>query len=178
MRRAPKRRPGGRAVALGLAALVAATGAACSGSSHGGNESGNGSGGGTGTSPGAPPPPQTQQAHALAQKELGLLSGGGWAQAWALWTTGARRAISQPDFVRLNTECRPDLGVPYVIVTTTVTSPTSVTVDWHHGSTTGSGTMRYQTGSWRFEPDARTLADYRLGVTELVKRRRAAGSCH
>lgn len=141
----------------------------------------------------APPRPQTLQGIAVANQEFGLLAGGGWAQAWALWSPTAQQAISQADFVRLNTECRPALGTPYVISATTALNPDTVRVDWSRGSatgaattgsattgsaTTGSATVVYLSGSWHFVPDAATLAEYRQGVTALVRQRKAAGSCH
>ena len=129
-------------------------------------------------SPAQPPLPQTQQADSVASAEFGSLAGGGWAQAWNLWADSAQHVMSQADFVRLNTECRPVLGVPYVIDASTKVNRTTVRVDWHRAAATGSDTLVYQAGEWRFIPDPGSLADYRLGVDRLVKQRRAAGSCH
>jgi hypothetical protein len=163
LRRVPLRRALTWAAWLALAAAAAG----CSGSSHG---------------PGAgsrqSPPPQPQQAYAIARKEFGLLAGGGWAQAWSLWTASAQHAVPQAEFVRVNTACRPLVGVPYTIDNSTVDNATTVRIAWHRGAATGSSTMLYQAGQWRFGPDAGTLADYRLGADALVRHRRAAGSCH
>jgi len=114
----------------------------------------------------------------VASREFGLLAGGGWAQAWSLWSDSAQGALSQADFVRLNTECRPALGQPYVLDATTPVDATTVRVDWHQGSAKGSDTVVYQDGAWRFVPDAASLAGYRLGVDRLVAQRKAAGACH
>ncbi|MDH6132207.1 hypothetical protein P3T37_001592 [Kitasatospora sp. MAA4] len=160
MRREPNRRA---AAVLMLALLTAATG--CSGAPRP-------------SGPTPPPPPQSLQADSVASEEFGLLAGGGWAQAWTLWTDQAQQAIAQADFVRLNTECRPLIGVPYVIDRTTGLDPSTVRIDWHHGATTGSNTLVHQGGRWRFTPDPGALADYRLGVEPLVQKRRAAGACH
>ena len=128
--------------------------------------------------PTAPPMPQTLQADSVASEEFGLLSGGGWAQAWGLWTASARQVITQADFVQLNTECRPVLGTPYVIDHSTKVNATTVQIEWHRATTTGSNTLVYQAGRWRFVPDPGSLAGYRLGVDKLVERRRAAHACH
>jgi hypothetical protein len=114
----------------------------------------------------------------VASREFGLLAGGGWAQAWDLWSDSARQALGQADFVKLNTECRPVLGEPYVIDTATAVDPATVRVDWHRAEATGSDTVVYQDGAWHFVPDAASLAAYRLGVERVVRQRKAAGECH
>ncbi|AUG82126.1 hypothetical protein CFP65_7554 [Kitasatospora sp. MMS16-BH015] len=126
----------------------------------------------------APPMPQTLAAEAVATQEFGLLAGGGWAAAWNLWPTTAQQAFSQAEFIRLNTECRPLLGLPYVIDQTAKLDPDTVRVDWHRADTTGSNTVVHQDGRWHFTPDPATLTSYRLGVDQLISQRRAAGSCH
>jgi len=161
-------------VVLGTACLTLLTVAAVrSGTRHE-----DGSGGGVHAGAGGPTPPQPQQAYAVARQEFGLLAGGGWAGAWDLWTADARQAVPQAEFVQVNTACRPAVGVPYVIDGSSVASPTSVRITWHRADATGSDTLLYQSGRWRFAPDARTMADYRLGAEQLIRRRRAAGSCH
>jgi len=127
---------------------------------------------------GPAPEPDFRQGVSVAQRELGLLSGGGWAQAWTLWSDGARSTLSQPDFVRLNTECRPALGVPSIIDSTATADATTVTVTWHQASTKGTATVVFENGAWRFVPDPVTLAGYRRGVAALLSERKAAGQCH
>jgi hypothetical protein len=134
-------------------------------SSHGGSGAANPSG------------PSVARAKSVATQEFGLLSGGGWAQAWALWSTAGRAALSEADFVRLNTQCRPALGEPYIVDGATEVDATDVRIDWHQGSTTGSGTMVFESGSWKVQPDAQTLAEYRRGVAAVVADRKAAGRC-
>ncbi|GAA1982817.1 hypothetical protein [Catenulispora subtropica] len=127
---------------------------------------------------GPAPRPESRQGVSVAQREFGLLAGGGWAQAWQLWSSTARSALSQSDFVRLNTECRPALGVPYTIDSTVPVGTTMVSVTWHQASTTGTAGVVYEGGEWRFVPDAATLADYRQGADKVISERRAAGRCH
>ncbi|NUS15938.1 MAG: hypothetical protein HOY69_31820 [Streptomyces sp.] len=167
MRRIPK-----RWVALGAAAAAIVTVAAVrSGTPHGG-------GSGPDVRTGASAPPQPLQAFAVARQEFGLLAGGGWAAAWNLWTADAQRSVPQAEFVQVNTACRPELGVPYTIDEQTVTDPATVRVTWHRGDTAGANTLHYTAGRWRFAPDARTVAGYRLGADRLIRQRRAANSCH
>lgn len=170
MRRASWRRT---VLATACLTLVTATAGACSSTHNGG-----GTHAGSPAAGNATPPPQPQQAYSVAQKEFGLLSGGGWAAAWNLWTSSAQQAVSQAEFVHVNSACRPALGVPYVIDDSTVADPATVRIAWHRASARGVNSMVYQGGRWRFAPDARTLADYRLGADRLIGQRRAAGSCH
>lgn len=150
--------------------VVAVTGAdsvlARGSASHGGS-------GGSGASG-----PSMVRARSVAAQEFGLLSGGGWGQAWALWSAAGQAAMSEADFVRLNTECRPVLGEPYVVDSATDVGATDVEVAWHQGTTTGSSTVVFESGAWRIQPDAQTLAAYREGVAALVAERKAAGRCH
>jgi hypothetical protein len=128
--------------------------------------------------PTSPAVPQELQADAVATREFGLLSGGGWGQAWELWSAGAQQVIGQADFVRLNNSCRPALGIPYVVGATTRIDRDTVRVDWHRATAGGSNTLVYQNGAWHFVPDPASLADYGLGVPALVRKWRAAGRCH
>ena len=125
-----------------------------------------------------PSGPSMVRARSVATQEFGLMSGGGWAQAWGLWSAAGQAAMSEADFARLNTECRPALGEPYVIDAATDVSATDVKVDWHQGSTTGSSAVVFEGGAWKFAPDAQTLAEYRTGIAAAVAKRKAAGECH
>jgi len=131
-----------------------------------------------GSGPSGPSGPSMVRARSVATQEFGLLSGGGWGQAWALWSATAQAAMSEADFVRLNTGCRPALGEPYVVDSATDEDATDVKIAWHQGSTTGSSTVVFEGGAWRFQPDAQTLAAYRGGVAAVVAERKAAGTCH
>lgn len=126
---------------------------------------------------GPPPQPQSLQADAVASEEFGLLAGGGWAEAWSLWSSNAQLAITQADFVRLNTDCRPAVGVAWVIDRSSKSDQDTVQVDWHRGSVSGSNTLLFQDGRWRFVPTPAALAEYRRGVGLLVRQRKAAGLC-
>ncbi|MFI0939685.1 hypothetical protein [Streptomyces sp. NPDC021020] len=154
-----------RWVALGVAAAAVATAAAVrsGGSAHGENGADAAAG---------------QQALAVARQEFGRLSGGDWAGAWQLWTAAAQQAVPQEEFVRVNTQCRPALGVPYVLGTGSRTGPEAFRVEWTHAGAAGSSTLQLAAGRWHFAPDPQTLADFRLGADHVVQQRRASGSCH
>lgn len=133
---------------------------------------------------GVPPPastPQLLQARTSAQQEFGLLAAGDWAGAWERWTDAAKEALSEDDFIRLDTACPPALGVSRVVGSATRIDPVTVVVTWRAGTgageSVGQDTMTYQDGAWRFTPDDATLAGYRLGVGALVAKLTAAGAC-
>ncbi|WP_031524188.1 hypothetical protein [Streptomyces sp. NRRL F-5123] len=153
-----------RWVALGTAAAAVTAAAALrsGGAAHGGSGADAAAG---------------QQALAVARQEFGRLSGGDWAGAWQLWTADARQAVPQDEFVRANTECRPALGVPYVLGPGSRTGPGTFRVSWTHAGTTGSSTLQLASGHWYFSPGPQTLADFRLGADHVVRQRRASGSC-
>lgn len=134
--------------------------------SHGGGEVTNPSG------------PSVVRARSVATREFGLLSGGGWPQAWALWSAAGQAALSEADFVQLNTWCRPALGEPYVVDAATEVDAADVRIDWHQGATTGSLDVVLEGAAWKIQPDATTLAEYRRGAAAVVASRRAAGRCH
>jgi hypothetical protein len=122
--------------------------------------------------------PQGAQAEAVADQEFGLLAAGDWPGAWKLWTESAKHVLAEAAFVKLNTECKPRLGVPYVIWQAQRTGTTTVVVRWTRGTARGSNAMLYQQGAWRFAPSAADLAGYRQGVASLVARLKAEKACH
>ncbi len=123
-------------------------------------------------------PPQGVQAEAVAEQEFGLLAAGDWGGAWGLWTDSAKQVLSEADYVKLNTECPPGLGVAYVIVQIQRIGTTTVLVLWKRGPASGRNNMLYQNGAWKFAPGVAELDGYRLGVAKLVARRKAEKACH
>jgi hypothetical protein len=102
-------------------------------------------------------PTGLEVAKGIAQAELGMLAGGDWSGAWELWTETAKQAMSKADFIALNKACPPKLGVLYEIQDVKPVAALTVTVTWKHADTNGSGTMKYENGSWHYEPDAKQL---------------------
>jgi hypothetical protein len=121
--------------------------------------------------------PQGAQAEAVADQEFGLLAAGDWPGAWKLWTDSAKHVLSESAYVRLNTECKPRLGVPYVIWQAQRTGTTTVLVRWTRGTARGSNAMLYQQGAWKFAPSAADLAAYQRGAGQLVTTLKAEQAC-
>ena len=121
--------------------------------------------------------PQGAQAEAVADQEFGLLAAGDWPGAWKLWTDSAQHVISESAYVQLNTECKPRLGVAYVIWQAQRTGATTVLVRWTRGTARGSNAMLYQQGAWKFAPSAADLAAYQRGVGQLVTTLKAEKAC-
>jgi hypothetical protein len=92
---------------------------------------------------------------------------------WDLWTAEAQVAISRADYIRLVTECRnPRAGVPVEVATGRFAGNDIVIVDVTRGGQPATYELRFEEGRWRFQPDANSMADYRLG---LPGDRQAAG---
>jgi len=125
-----------------------------------------------------PPAPQVLAGQSLAQREFGLLAGGDFGGAWDLWAAPAQQVMDRSSYVALNTQCRPALGEPYTITSVRADSATVLTVFWRHGPATGTSSVVYQGNRWWFAPGPTDLADYRLGVSAVVAKRKAAGECH
>jgi hypothetical protein len=122
-------------------------------------------------------PTGLEVAKGIAEAELGMMAGGDWSGAWELWTATAKQAMSKADFIALNKACPSKLGVLYEIQDVKPVTGLTVTVTWKHADTNGSGTMKYESGSWHYEADAKQLADYRLGTQALIAKRKAAKTC-
>jgi hypothetical protein len=170
-------RPAHSILALVTAAgLAATTGCYASAKSGGSTETSPSQGLAAAAQPTAQPT-GIEVAKGIAQAELGMLAGGDWAGAWELWTTSAKQAMSKADFIALNKECQPKLGVLYEIQDVKPVAALAVAVSWQHAATKGSGTMKYENGSWHYEPDATQLADYRMGAKALIAKRKADKTC-
>ncbi|GIH17408.1 hypothetical protein [Rugosimonospora africana] len=117
-----------------------------------------------------------EAATATAQTEFGLLAGGDFGGAWELWSQDAQRSITRTDFVALNTAC-PSKGVAAQVVATRPVNDGEVDIDWTRGSQSGTASLLYAGGTWRYQPSESTLDNYRLGVDKLVAQLRAAHEC-
>ncbi|GAA5188767.1 hypothetical protein GCM10023322_40170 [Rugosimonospora acidiphila] len=117
-----------------------------------------------------------EAATATAQTEFGLLAGGDYGGAWDLWSQAAQQSISRADFVALNTDC-PAKGVPGEVVATHPAGDGEVDIDWKRGAQSGTASLLFTGGSWRYQPSKSTMDSYRLGVDKLVAQLRAAHEC-
>jgi hypothetical protein len=156
-----------RGVVTCIAAAVAATAAiaGCAGARGGPSAAG------------SPTAPQALEAEAVASQEFGLLAGGGWAQAWGLWTAQARQAVSRSEYVQVNAACPPSLGVSYVVEDAVRVDADTMRVTWRHDGVAGANLVVYQDGTWRFAPAASELAPYKLGADQLIRQRKAQHAC-
>lgn len=153
------------AAAVAVAALTV-TSAGCAGS-------------GGGTDPAAATSAsQVMQAQAAATQEFGLLSGGGWAQAWGLWAAASQHIVGQAAYAKINTACPAKLGVPYVIEKTAPDGADTMQVTWRHGTDTGTNIVILENGSWRFVPDTTEVKRDELGSVKAIAQLKAAGRCH
>lgn len=155
-----------RTAAVTAVAALACALAGCSSSGGGGNQAA-----------AAASASQVMEAQAVATREFGLLSGGGWAQAWGLWAEASQHIVGEGVYVQVNKACPAALGVPYVIEKTAPDGADTMQVTWQHGTSTGTNVLVYEHGSWRFVPDPEDLTPYQLGATQAVAQLKAAGRC-
>lgn len=150
-----------RGFVLGLCALAAFTG--CSPSKTTGSEATD-----RPTAVITAQPQDPQLARVTAEQVYNLLSGGDWAAAWDQWTTTAKTAITKEAYVDVVAKC-PQPGTAFEITDVKSVNATTVTVIWRREKAdgtaeTGNNIVRYEDGTWRFEPDPAALAAYRKGT--------------
>lgn len=110
-------------------------------------------------------PQDAQTAQVTAEQVFDNLSDGDWAGAWELWTDTAQSAIKKDDFVDLVSTCT-GLQGDYVVTGVTPVDDSTTTVKWTRtpasgSATSGTNTIKYQNGQWKFEPDAASLAAFK-----------------
>jgi len=165
---AARRSTTARTAAVTAAAALACALAGCAGS---------GGRGGGGAQAAASSAAQVMRAQAVASEEFGLLSGGGWAQAWGLWAAASQHIVGQSLYVQVNKACPAPLGIPYVIEKTAPDGADTMRVTWQRGSVTGTNVLVYENGSWRFVPDTAEVKQDELGASRAIARLKAAGRC-
>ena len=146
---------------LVLAGLVVLGSAGCSSSRPGGGSSG------SAASPGDQAVARARgsvEAKAVAETEFGLLAGGDYGGAWALWTDDAKAAVPRDEFVSQSVGCRPGLAVATRVVTADPVDATHVRITWDRGGRTGVAEMLQINGAWRYQPDQATLDGYQAGT--------------
>ncbi len=110
-------------------------------------------------------PQDAQTAQVTAEQVFDNLSDGDWAGAWELWTDTAQSAIKKEDFVDLISTCT-GLQGEYVVTGVTPVDDSTTTVKWTRtpaggAAISGTNTIKYENGLWKFEPDAVSLAAFR-----------------
>lgn len=128
----------------------------------------------------APAQPQTEEAvREAAQEHVDAYVSGDYAGAWESWSNSAKKVLDQAGYVRLNELC-PQLaeGVPMKVDAVRLNAAKTVAVvRFERLGFKFSYKYLYEDGRWRFQPDAETIADYRLGAEALAAKRKREGSC-
>ncbi|MFF4417474.1 DUF4352 domain-containing protein [Streptosporangium sp. NPDC001559] len=116
-------------------------------------------------------------ARAAAQQTLDAYAGGDYGAFWDRWTTASQALMGREDFIRMHTECaQPAQGVRFVVGAVTVTGTTArVGVTRLIAATTFDFT--FEDGAWRYVLPAEQQAEYRKGVDQIVRERKASNQC-
>lgn len=128
------------------------------------------------TSAVAPDDRSMEAAQRMAQAEMDAFTSGDYAGAWDLWSARGKSAISRTDYIRLNTECKPLQGLPFVIKSIRPEGDGAVFIA-ERGGLTFSFALVFEDHGWRFIPPAENLAGYAKGVDALIAEKKAADSC-
>jgi hypothetical protein len=151
-----------RGLALAIVVpLVLGTGAGCSGKDADKSESSD-----RPTVEVTAQPQDAQSAQVTAEQVFDNLSEGDWAGAWDLWTDNAKSVIAKDAYVELVATCAALHGA-YQVTGVTPVDDSTATIKWTRtpagGTTnqTGSSTVRYQNGAWKFEPEPAALTAFR-----------------
>jgi hypothetical protein len=110
-------------------------------------------------------PQDAQTAQVTAEQVFENLSSGDWAGAWELWTDSAQSSVAKDAYVDLVSTCT-GLQGQYVVTGLTPVDDSTATVKWTRtpaggSATSGTNTIKYQNGHWRFEPDPAALAAFK-----------------
>jgi hypothetical protein len=110
-------------------------------------------------------PQDAQTAQVTAEQVFDNLSDGDWAGAWELWTDTAQSAIAKDAYVDLVSTCT-GLQGDYVVTGVTPVDDSTATVKWTRtpaggSATSGTNTIKYQNGQWKFEPDPAALTAFK-----------------
>ncbi|MEV8513048.1 hypothetical protein [Dactylosporangium sp. NPDC051484] len=111
-------------------------------------------------------PQDAQSAQVAAEQVFDNLSEGDWAGAYDLWTDSAKAAIDKDAYIDLVATCTGQQG-KYQVTGVTPVDDSTATIKWTHApaagsaNQTGTNTVKYQNGAWKFEPDSAALAAYK-----------------
>jgi len=124
---------------------------------------------GTGPSANAAAADRTEAgARQTAQAELDAYAAGDWQGAWDLWTKAGKAAISRNDYQRLHTECETVTGIPFEVKTVRLEGPDRAVFTGERASFQFTYELHFEDGHWRYQPEAKSLADYAKGVDALI----------
>lgn len=114
-------------------------------------------------------PQDPQLARVIVEQVFESLSEGDWAGAWELWTDSAKAAIGKQAYIDLIATCAAAQGGSYEVTDVRPVDQATTSVNWKHvrqngPAVSGSNTVRYEDGAWRFQPDPAALEAYKRGV--------------
>lgn len=115
-------------------------------------------------------------AKAVAQEEADRYSASDYAGAWELWTTEGKKALSKADYQKLHDAC-PGPGVSYDIEGVRIESPGNAVARLSVMGFKQAYDLKYESGSWRWQPLASDMKDYARGVDALIAKLKNDGSC-
>lgn len=113
---------------------------------------------------------------AAAQEAFDRYASSDFAGAWQMYTAAGRAAVTQADYVRLNTAC-PGLQRVQVHISAVRIEGDRATVRMQVGSLVDSYVLGYEGGAWLVEPTAEALANYRRGIDKTIAAMKAAKAC-
>ncbi|GAA4522535.1 hypothetical protein GCM10023191_101910 [Actinoallomurus oryzae] len=125
--------------------------------------------------------PHTEAAvRAAATEEFDSFAAGDYGATWDLYYTKAKKLISRADYIRLFKLCPdPAAGAKFQIEKITLDSAYEAHVRVSRlGLAVASYVFTYESGHWKFIPDARAMSDYRTkSVEQMARDQRAQGGC-
>ena len=123
--------------------------------------------------------PQTLDAATKAAQEyVDRRSAQDLAGVWLMYTEDVRNAISQQDYVRLNTTCRNSLeGIPPKVVGVRMDGSEHAVIRVSALGSQVTYDMVYQDGKWLVAPNDRLRAELSKPVDTIIAERKAAGRC-
>jgi hypothetical protein len=159
---------------LGALALAAATAltfsAACS------DDEAAPAGNAAAAAAGGPEPKTIEGAKAAAQTVFDRFSGGDFAGAWDMYTSAGKKAISQADYIKLNTACSRK-GLAIQLTSARMEGTDKAVVIAKQLVAAQSYTMVYETDAWKLEPAKEGLALYAKGADKAIAAQKKAGTC-
>ena len=112
----------------------------------------------------------------MAREESARYSSKDYAGAWDLWTKAGKATLSRTDYEKYHAVCGGG-GAPLEVKGVRLETPTEAVVRIGVGNFTSSYMPRYEDGQWRWQPTAEDMADYRLGVQQMIAKGKKDGSC-
>ncbi|MFI7544088.1 hypothetical protein [Actinoplanes sp. NPDC049599] len=125
---------------------------------------------------GGPQPKTIEGAKDAAQTVFDRFSGGDFAGAWDMYTSAGKKAISQADYIKLNTACSRK-GLAIQLTSARMDGTDKAVVIAKQLVAAQSYTMVYEGDAWKLEPAKEGLALYAKGADRAIAAQKKAGTC-